>query len=59
MTIKKQKVPKKMCHRKNLKLENYKHYLKAAQIENKTKHLEKNEIHINNVDSKKIHKKQY
>ena len=45
----------KKCVKKQLKFENYKHYVEATKLENKINHLEKNKV---NVDSfKRDHKK--
>ena len=36
----------KMCHKKKLKLDNYKNCLETTHIENKINHLEKNKIEL-------------
>ena len=46
--IKKQKTQKKYVMKRKLKFKNYKNCLEAPQLENKTNHLEKNEIEKNN-----------
>ena len=46
--IKKQKTQKKYVRRRKLKFKNYKNCLEAPQLENKTNHLEKNKIDIDN-----------
>ena len=46
----KSKRHKKLCHKKNLKFENYKSCLEATKLENKINHLEKNRF---NIDSPK------
>ena len=56
MKIKKTKVTKKVFHKKTLKFQDYKNCLKAAQIENKISHLEKNKI---DVDSIKENQKEF
>ena len=44
-----------MCHKKNLKFQDYKNCLEAAQFENKISHFEKNKIEVDSL--KKYHKK--
>ena len=46
--IQKQKAQKSVMKRK-LKFENYKNCLEATQLENKTNHLEKNQIDIDSL----------
>ena len=50
---KKEKGTHKICHKGNLKFENYKNCLEATQLQNKINHLEKTKI---NIDSLKNHK---
>ena len=45
---------KKVCHEKNLKFEDYKNSLEAAQTENQINNLEKNKIDIDSL--KEVHK---
>ena len=52
---KKAKAAKNFVMKKQLKFENYKSYLEAAQLENKINHLEKNQI---NIDSIKTNRKE-
>ena len=52
---KKTKGPKKCVIKRKLKFEDYKNCLKAAQIESKINHLEKNKIDVDIL--KRIHKK--
>ena len=40
---------KRVCHKKNLIFENCKICLGATQLENKIKHLEKNNIDMDNI----------
>ena len=49
---KKSKNHKKLCHKKNtqiLKLENYKSYLEATQLENKINHIEKDKTDTDTI----------
>ena len=50
---------KKCITKRNLKFQDYKNCLKAAQVENKINHLEKNKIDVDSLkeDQKKILKK--
>ena len=52
MKIKKQKIQKEKCHKK-CKFEDYENCSEAAQIENKTNQLEKNNIDIDHRDDNK------
>ena len=48
--MKKQKSQKSVvCHKKELKFENYENCLEATQIDNKTKYQEKNRISIDGL----------
>ena len=47
-------VDKNMCHKKNLKFEDYKNFLGLTQLENKMNHLENDETQIESL--KKDHK---
>ena len=49
----KEKGTRKVCHKGNLKFENYKNCLEATQLQNEINHLEKTKI---NIDSLKNHK---
>ena len=48
---KKAKGTKKCAIKRRLKFENYKYCLEATQLENKGKHLEKNEIDVGRMQS--------
>ena len=49
MKIKKTKDTKKCFIKRKLKIEDYKNYLEAAQLDNKINHLEKNKIDVDNL----------
>ena len=51
----KKKGTKKYVIKRKLKIENYKNYLEATEVDNKIKYLEKNKVNIDNL--KRNHKK--
>ena len=48
MKMKKQKT-QKVCHKKKLKFEDYKHCLEETQLENEINQIEKNKLDMDNL----------